>query len=103
MTILRVDTEVMASAAGRIERALGEIEALMGRLHGDVADLLSAWSGPAATAHRAMHERFDHDAATIATSLSEMHAALVRTHATYVQQETEQSSDHVVLSDQILS
>lgn len=103
MTILRVDTEAMAAAAAKIDGAREEINALLGRLRGDVDVLLASWSGPAAEAHLAMHQRFDRDANAILTSLGEMHAGLLRTHATYVQQEGEQRVDHVVLSDQIRS
>jgi WXG100 family type VII secretion target len=103
MTILRVDTEAMATAATKIDGAIEEINGLLARLRGDVDAMLGSWSGPAADAHRELHVRFDRDANVINTSLAEMHGALVRTHVTYVQQERQQSSDHIVLSDQIRS
>lgn len=103
MAILRVDTEAMASGAARIETALTEIDGLMRRLTSDVNDMLAAWSGPAADAHRELHLRFQTDATTIHSSLAEMHSALQRTHGTYVQQESAQRADQVQMSNQIHS
>lgn len=103
MTILRVSTELIASGASRIQNALDDIDNVLTLLGGDVNTMLSAWSGDAASAHTKMHERFGKDAATIRNSLVEMRNALLRTHAIYSNQESEQSSDHAVMTGQIQS
>jgi WXG100 family type VII secretion target len=95
MNMYRVDTGVMASAATRIGEAAERIDELLGKMVTDVDNMLAAWSGPAADAHRSMHERFLGDANTINRSLREMQDALMRTQRAYVTQETEQESDHV--------
>jgi WXG100 family type VII secretion target len=90
----RVDTGVMATAAGRIGEAAERIDELLSKMVTDVDNMLAAWSGPAANAHKSMHERFVGDANTINTSLREMQDALLRTHRAYTTQETEQTDDH---------
>jgi WXG100 family type VII secretion target len=95
VSVLRVETAIMASAAGRIGEAAERIDKLLAKLATDVDTMLAAWSGPAADAHRDMHERFLRDATAINTSLREMQDALLRTRRTYVTQETEQRADHV--------
>jgi WXG100 family type VII secretion target len=101
MAVLQVDTDAMAAGAAKVQGAVEDIDALLTQLRGDVDTMLGAWRGPAADAHRSMHERFQADAATIRNSLAEMQSALVRTRAIYLAQEGEQTNDHVVLSDQI--
>src|SRR5579875_3514307 len=101
MSVLHVDTETMAAGAGAMQRAMEDIDALLTQLGGDVDTLLAAWSGPAADAHRAMHQRFARDASTIRTSLAEMHESLLSTRGIYLAQESEQTSDHTALGNQI--
>ena len=101
MAVLHVDTEIMAAGAAKMQQAIDDFDALMTGLRGDVDTMLSAWRGAGADAHRAMHERFQSDAGTIRTSLAEMHSALLRTRAIYLAQESEQTSDHVIMTEQI--
>lgn len=84
----------MAAAAGRIGEAVERIDGLLGKMVTDVDNMLAAWSGPAANAHKDMHERFVTDANTINKSLREMQDALLRTHRAYTVQESEQTDDH---------
>jgi WXG100 family type VII secretion target len=101
MAVLHVDTEVMAAGAATMQQAIEDFDALMTGLRGDVDTMLGAWRGAGADAHRSMHERFQRDASAIRTSLAEMHGALVRTRAIYLAQESEQTSDHVTMTEQI--
>lgn len=101
MATLHVDTDAMAAGAAKVQDAIEQIDGLLTQLRGDADAMLSAWSGPAADAHRSMHERFQGDAATIRNSLAEMHSALLRTRAIYLAQEGEQTSDHNVMTNQI--
>lgn len=101
MAVLHVDTEAMAAGAATMQRAIEDFDALMTGLRADVDTMLAAWRGAGADAHRSMHQRFQQDASAIRTSLSEMHSALLRTRAIYLAQETEQTSDHVTLTQQI--
>ena len=50
-----------------------------------------------------MHDRFAKDASLIRNSLAEMYSALMKTHAIYVTQESEQTADQVTMSGQILT
>lgn len=101
MSILHVDTEVMAASATKIANAVDEIDGLLNLLAQDANTMLDGWRGDAATAHRDMHERFQQDAARIRDSLRDMHDALLRTHTSYVTQETEQTNDQTVAAGQI--
>lgn len=103
MSILRVDTELMAAGATKIRNAIDDIDNTLNLLGQDVSTMLGGWGGDAADAHGRMHDRFARDAAVIRNSLIEMYEALSRTHAIYVTQETEQSSDGVTMSGQILA
>jgi WXG100 family type VII secretion target len=103
MSFLRVDTEMMAAGATKIQNAIDDLDTVLGQLDNDVTTMLGAWAGEAADAHAKMHERFAKDAAEIRNSLADMYTALVRTHSIYVAQESEQTSDQVTMSGQILS
>jgi WXG100 family type VII secretion target len=103
MAVLRVDTEVMATSAGKIASAIEDIDNVLVLLNSDVNEMLGGWGGDAADAHRNLHMRFQDDASKIRNSLLEIYNALSRTHATYVTQEQEQSNDHVVAANQIIT
>jgi WXG100 family type VII secretion target len=103
MAILRVDTDVMATSATRIGDAIDEIDGVLTLLNGDVNDMLAGWSGDAADAHRDMHIRFQNDALRINNSLTTIYEALLRTHATYVTQEADQTTDGATSAGQILA
>lgn len=103
MTVLRVNTEIMAASASKIENAIDDIGNVLNLLNNDVNAMLDAWQGEAADAHRDMHVRFQKDASVIRNSLSEMCSSLLRTHSIYVAQETEQHGDQVAMSSQILT
>jgi WXG100 family type VII secretion target len=103
MAVLRVDTEVMASSATKIASAIDDIDNVLVLLNNDVNEMLGGWGGDAADAHRDMHLRFQGDASKIRNSLLEIYNALSRTHATYVTQELEQTDDHVVAANQIVT
>jgi WXG100 family type VII secretion target len=103
MSFLRVDTEVMAAGATKIQNTIDDIDHVLNLLNNDVNTMLSSWAGDAADAHAKMHDRFAGDARTIRNSLAEMCSALLRTHAIYVAQEGEQNADQVTMSGQILS
>lgn len=101
MTILRVNTELIAAGASKIQNALDDIDNVLNLLGKDVNTMLSAWSGDAASAHAKMHERFGKDATTIRNSLIEMRAALLRTYSIYTGQESQQTGDHTLMTSQI--
>ena len=103
MSILRVDTEQMAAGATKIQNAIDDIDNVLGLLGQDVTTMLSAWTGDAADAHYKLHDRFAKDASLIRNSLAEMYSALLKTHSIYVTQESEQTSDQVTMSGQILT
>jgi WXG100 family type VII secretion target len=97
-----VDTDAMAAAAGKIGVAAEQLDALLSKMRADVNEMLAGWSGAGASAHRDLHARYEADVVAINTNLREMQAALQQTHQLYVQQETEQSGDHISMRNKIL-
>jgi ESAT-6 family protein len=96
-----VDTDAMASSAGKVAVAAEHIDALLTKMRTDINEMLGGWSGNGANAHKDLHERYENDVRTINTTLREIHEALLQTHRTYTHQENAQRSDHVVMRNQM--
>ncbi|WP_375500235.1 WXG100 family type VII secretion target [uncultured Jatrophihabitans sp.] len=98
-----VDTDAMQRSAGQIGAAAEQLDALLSKMRTDVNEMLSGWSGAGASAHRDLHARYEADVVAINKNLRQMQAALQRTHGLYVNQENEQSGDHVAMRTTINS
>jgi WXG100 family type VII secretion target len=97
----RVNTEIMAQAAVRVEDAATVIDRCIAKLRTEMTTLFGSWSGDSAHAHGEAHQRFDADAKALHLSLMQIHRALLSTHRSYTVQESEQSTDGRGLANQV--
>jgi early secretory antigenic target protein ESAT-6 len=77
MTRYQVDSEAVAAATGNVRAAVGRIQAEVSGLHGQLVNLQSSWTGPAASAFqgvvgewRATQQRVEENLAAINASLA---------------------------------
>lgn len=78
-----VNRAAMATAAGQVEDALGQIRAQQSRLNGINEELAGTWKGEAATAFASAYERFSGDFSIVINALQGIQERLVGTHANY--------------------
>lgn len=95
--------ETMAKGATRVEAASGDIQRTIGTLRGEVETLLSHWDGDAAGAFGKVHVNFEEQATKINGALRNIHEALLSTHKTYGNQESDQTSSLTGLANTINS
>jgi WXG100 family type VII secretion target len=77
------DRSAMATAAGQVENAVGQIKALQSRLNGAHADLQGGWVGDSATAFTAAFTEFNADFTKVIAALGVMHEKLIGSRVNY--------------------
>jgi len=78
MTRYQVDSEAVVAATGNVRAAVSRIQAEVSGLHGQLVNLQSSWSGPAASAFqgvvgdwKATQQRVEESLAAINTGLTQ--------------------------------
>ena len=89
-----VNRAQMATAATQVEDAVSKIHALQSQMNGYHAQLMSGWSGNAATAFTNTFEHFSADFTKIVNALENIHEKLVGTRSRY--EATEESTTSAV-------
>jgi WXG100 family type VII secretion target len=87
-----VNRAAMATAAGQVEDAVGQVRAEQSRLGGYHGELMGGWQGTAATAFTNAYETFNADFTKVLNALEGIHEKLVGTHARYVANEETQTA-----------
>jgi WXG100 family type VII secretion target len=78
-----VNRAAMATAAGQVEDALGQIRGQQSRLSAINDELAASWKGEAAAAFAGAYQQFSADFAIVISALQGIQERLVGTHANY--------------------
>ncbi|MBO0882381.1 MAG: WXG100 family type VII secretion target [Mycobacterium sp.] len=88
----QADRAAMAQAAQRLEDAVGTTRGIRSQLQSHNGELMSNWSGAAASTFGRVFEEFDVDFGKVITAMQGMQEKLVQTRAMYEQTEQEQQA-----------
>jgi WXG100 family type VII secretion target len=91
----------MAQGATKVDNAATQIQGHISALRSEVETMMGGWRGEAAGAFIQVHESFEAQANKMNNALRQMHEALIATHSTYGQQESNQSQTLSGLAGQI--
>jgi len=73
----------MATAAGQVENAVGQIKSLQSRLNGAHGDMMAGWVGESGTAFTAAFNEFNADFSKVIAALGVMHDKLITSRTNY--------------------
>jgi WXG100 family type VII secretion target len=82
----------MAQAAQRLEDAVGTTRGIRSQLQSHSGELMSNWSGTAASTFGRVFEEFDQDFNKVITAMQGMQENLVQTRSMYQQTEDQQQA-----------
>jgi WXG100 family type VII secretion target len=81
----RVELEELLSFVDRLQSFEQRAEAITVRVDGQIAGLHDSWSGQAAAAHRAQHDKWMAGAAQMREALTQLRAAAQHAHRNYTE------------------
>jgi 6 kDa early secretory antigenic target len=88
MSQFRVSPEQIRAVAGQVASGGAEIEQQRTTLLGQIQGLGDSWQGSAASALQGLYEKWDSDARTLMTTLSEISQQMNQAAAQYEETET---------------
>ncbi|MBW4031950.1 MAG: WXG100 family type VII secretion target [Acidobacteria bacterium] len=83
MTRYQVDSEAVVAATGNVRAAVSRIQAEVSGLHGQLVNLQSSWSGPAASAFQSVVSDWRATQQRVEESLGGINAGLARAGQLY--------------------
>ena len=89
MTRYQVDSEAVVAATGNVRAAVSRIQAEVSGLHGQLVNLQSSWSGPAASAFQSVVSDWRATQQRVEESLGGINGGLARAGQLYADVEQE--------------
>lgn len=89
MTRYQVDSEAVAAATGNVRAAVSRIQSEVSGLHGQLVNLQSSWTGPAASAFQGVVGDWKATQQRVEQSLAEISAALGQAAQLYADAEAQ--------------
>jgi early secretory antigenic target protein ESAT-6 len=87
MTRYQVDSEAVVAATGNVRAAVSRIQAEVSGLHGQLVNLQSSWTGPAASAFQGVVGEWKATQQRVEESLAALNAGLSRAGQLYTDAE----------------
>ena len=87
MTRYQVDSDEVLGTSSAVRASIGRIQAEVGALHGQLVNLQSSWTGPAATAFQAVAANWHGTEQRVAEDLGAINQALAQAGQQYAEAE----------------